>query len=260
MGNIILPWIDPWKTASLHPSLCTYSTLALTLSWSLPNLNYITGHVCGFKTSMSADVDCKPGKTTALGFNTGLALKWQATHNSSVTWFFLCCHNKVEWITTIPVCKRELGGWKNVDWDYLGTDYARFWKKFHLFSLLAQPSKKKKKNQPTERLFNQWIKKKGVRALEGKPHTPQMLIQYYYHKVSKIHGKYIKGMNVHWNAGSVDRWWQLLSQTYNTAHVTPQRPLLYTVRIARFTCPFEKRMTHGSTCWSTFEVQEKVNT
>lgn len=109
IGNIILPWIDSKKTASVHPSLCTYSTLAITLSWYLPNLSYITSHVCGFKTSMSADVDCKPGKTTALGFNTGLALKWQAAHNSSVTWFFLCCHDKVEWIK-IPVY--EEGGTK----------------------------------------------------------------------------------------------------------------------------------------------------
>lgn len=108
MGNVILPWIDSQKTVRAHPSLCTYSTLALTLSWYLANGSYITGHVCGFQTSMSADVDYKPGKTTTLGFNTGLALKLQAAHNSTLTRFFLCSHDKVEWITAIPVC--EQGG------------------------------------------------------------------------------------------------------------------------------------------------------
>lgn len=137
MGNVILPWIDSQKTASAHPLLCTYSTLALTLSWYLPNFSYITGHVCGFKTSMSADVDCKPGKTTTLGFNTGLALKWQTAHNSSVTWFFLFCHNKVEWITTIPVyggANHKTKQKKCCLWLFKHRLCNRFWKKFHLFS------------------------------------------------------------------------------------------------------------------------------
>lgn len=121
--NVKLPWIDSRNTASAHPSLCTYSTLELTLSWYQPNWSYITGHVCGFKTSMSADVDCKPGKTTTLGFNTGLALKLQAAHKSSLTWFFLCCHDKVEWITAIPVCG-GVGQKKKVVCDYLSTHYA----------------------------------------------------------------------------------------------------------------------------------------
>lgn len=122
MGNVKLPWIDSQKTASAHPSLCTYSTSELTLSWYQSNWSYITGHVCGFKTSMSADVDCKPGKTTTLGFNTGLALKLQAAHKSSLTWFFLCCHDKVEWITEIPVWGG--GAKKKVVCDYLSTHYA----------------------------------------------------------------------------------------------------------------------------------------
>lgn len=32
-------------------------------------------------------VDCKPWKTRTLGFNTGLALNWQAAHNTSLTCF-----------------------------------------------------------------------------------------------------------------------------------------------------------------------------
>lgn len=49
-------------------------------------------------------VDCKPGKTGTLGFNTGLSLNWQAAHNTSLTWFFLSCQDKVAGITMIPGC------------------------------------------------------------------------------------------------------------------------------------------------------------
>lgn len=49
-------------------------------------------------------VDCKPGKTGTLGFNTGLSLNWQAAHNTSLTWFFLSCQDKVARITMIPGC------------------------------------------------------------------------------------------------------------------------------------------------------------
>lgn len=136
--------------------------------------------MCGFKTSMSADVDCKPGKTTTLGFNTGLALKLQAAHKSSLTWFFLCCHDKVEWTTAIPVC--VWGGAKKKK--LFVTIEARIMQQILeeiSFVLSSRSTIKKKKNTYT--YWGLYVNE----SKEAKRHTPQMLTQYYYKVHMKIH-------------------------------------------------------------------------
>lgn len=99
--------IDPIKTACLwHCRTRIWFTFwcnqitDMAVSWHQPNLSYISCHVWVQNSPVSwcyvTGVDCKPEKTRTLGFNTCLALAWQIAHDSSLTWFFLSCHDKVE--------------------------------------------------------------------------------------------------------------------------------------------------------------------
>lgn len=227
-------------------SLCTYSASALTLGWYLPNLSYVTGRVCGFKPSVSADVDCKPGKTTTLGLNTGLALKWQAAHNSLVTWFFLSCHDKADW--TIPVC--VWGGHPtkpNTFWLVKDRLCNRFCKKVWFFSLGLVILKKNDVNK-CEWPFISGSKEEDVREQQVNITHRKGTLQHYYSKVTKNTWKCREILL------QVRKTLTIIApDTEDGCHslVTPvEHCLHYTLRT----------MEEVATCWYFLEVQDKYMT